>query len=71
MIDDEKCFAFIKGTYKHKCAILNVNSCKGCRFWKSIEQYETEFDEYPPDMSKFMDKKSVQAMQKAQRRKRA
>ena len=64
MIDDEKCFAFIKGTYRHKCAILDSKTCKGCTFWKSIEQYEADFEKYPPDANKFAEKKSIQSVQR-------
>lgn len=64
MIDDEKCFAFIKGTYRHECAILDSKTCKGCKFWKSIEQYEADFEEYPPDTSKFVENKSIQSVQR-------
>lgn len=64
MIDDEKCFAFIKGTYRHKCAILDSRTCKGCKFWKSVEQYEADFEEYPPDASKFLKNKSIQTIQR-------
>ena len=64
MIDDEKCFAFVKGTYRHKCAILDAKTCKGCKFWKSVEQYEADFEEYPPDANKFMENKSIQTIQR-------
>ena len=57
MIDKQDCFRYMPYGNKGKCTVLNVTTCKKCSFYKTKEQFQEDLEKYPPDPTKFTQKK--------------